>query len=197
MLPIGLKGLQCIPMNCVSPECSNSDTGLPDDTFCVHILQVVTVNIWIIFGLIIPIVLLRRLHVGFQNVKLKEDLAHKYISFYRTRVRSLTTLVTNWLTHWKTRSRLVTWLMWPWRVKMPTQNLLRLLLLLMLVMRIVLATVCYRFGSWGLVIKLNFVQTLSTRFGQDFKLKFRRDFVSILLLILELGLVKVLSLSLI
>ena len=43
--------------------------------------------------------------------------------------------------------------MWPWRVKMPTQNLS---LLLMLVMRIVLATVCCRFGSWGLVIKLNF-----------------------------------------
>ena len=46
--------------------------------------------------------------------------------------------------------------MWPWRVKMPTQNLLMLLLLLMLVMRIVLATVCCRFGSWDLVIKLNF-----------------------------------------
>ena len=43
------------------------------------------------------------------------------------------------------------WLMWPWRVKMPTENLLRLLLLLMLVMRIVLARVCCRFGSWGLV----------------------------------------------
>ena len=46
--------------------------------------------------------------------------------------------------------------MWPWRVNMPTQNLLMLLLLLMLVMRIVLATVCCRFGSWGLVMKLNF-----------------------------------------
>ena len=105
MLPIGLKGLQCIPMNSVSPECSDSDTGLPDDAFCVHILQVVTVNIWIIFfcGLIISIVLLQGMHVGFQNLKLKEDLAHKYISFYRTRVWSLATLVTNWLTH----SRLV------------------------------------------------------------------------------------------
>ena len=41
--------------------------------------------------------------------------------------------------------------MWPWRVKMSTQNLLRLLLLLMLMMRIVLATVCCRFGSWDLV----------------------------------------------
>ena len=44
--------------------------------------------------------------------------------------------------------------MWPWRVKMPTQNRLRLFLLLMLVMRIMLTTVCCRFGSGGLVIKL-------------------------------------------
>ena len=42
--------------------------------------------------------------------------------------------------------------MWLWPLKMPIQNLLRLLLLLM----IVLATVCCRFVSWGLVIKLNF-----------------------------------------
>ena len=42
---------------------------------------------------------------------------------------------------------------------MPTENLLRLLLLLMFVMRIVLATVW--FGSWGLVIKLLF-RLLST-----------------------------------
>ena len=61
-------------------------------------------------------------------------------------------------------------------VKMPTQNLLKLLLLLMLVMRIVLATVCCRFGSWGLVIKLNFCSDFE-HFGQDFlKLKFWRDF---------------------
>ena len=32
--------------------------------------------------------------------------------------------------------------MWPWRVKMPTQNLLRLLLLVMIMLRIMLATVC-------------------------------------------------------
>ena len=50
--------------------------------------------------------------------------------------------LTDWLTHWLTG--------------VPTQNLLRLLLLLMLMIRIVLATVCYRFGSWRLVIKLNF-----------------------------------------
>ena len=46
--------------------------------------------------------------------------------------------------------------MWPWRVKMATQNLLRLLLLLILMVRIVSATVCCRFGSWGLVINVNF-----------------------------------------
>ena len=39
---------------------------------------------------------------------------------------------------------------------MPTQNLFRLLLLLMLMKRIVLVTVCCRFGSWCLVIKINF-----------------------------------------
>ena len=47
-----------------------------------------------------------------------------------------------------------TWLMWPWRVKMPIQNLLGLLLLLMFVMWIMLATVCCRFGDQGLIIKL-------------------------------------------
>ena len=65
--------------------------------------------------------------------------------------------------------------MWPWRVKMPTPNS-RLLLLLVLVMRIVLATVCCRFGSWCLVIKLNFCSDFE-HFGQDFwSWKFRRDF---------------------
>ena len=43
--------------------------------------------------------------------------------------------------------------MWPWRVKMPTQNLLMLYLLLM---RIVLATICCRLWCWGSVKKLNF-----------------------------------------
>ena len=41
----------------------------------------------------------------------------------------------------------------PWRVKMPTQNLLMLQLLLV---RIVLATICCRFWSWCLVKKLLF-----------------------------------------
>ena len=59
---------------------------------------------------------------------------------------------------------------------MPSQNLLRLSLLLMLVMRIGLATVRCRFGSSGLVKKLNFVQTLSTRFGQDFEVEVMAKF---------------------
>ena len=59
--------------------------------------------------------------------------------------------------------------MWPWRVKMPTQNLLRLLLLLMLVTRIVLATVCGRFGSWGLVKKLNFCSDFEHKVWSRFR----------------------------
>ena len=57
--------------------------------------------------------------------------------------------------------------MWRWQLKtcwslltdlidVPPQNLLRLALLLMLMMKIVLATVCCILGSWGLVIKPNF-----------------------------------------
>ena len=64
--------------------------------------------------------------------------------------------------------------MWPWRVKMPTQNMLRLFLLLMLVMRILLATLCCWFGSWGLVIKLNLFRL--SILVKIVNLKFRRDF---------------------
>ena len=42
--------------------------------------------------------------------------------------------------------------MWPWRVKMPTHNLMRLLLVLMLMLRNVLMTVWCRSGSWSLAI---------------------------------------------
>ena len=77
------------------------------------------------------------------------------------------------VTHWLTHSLLFSKLDWCdlWLVKMPTQNLLSLLLLLMLMMRNVLTTVLCSFGSWSLVIKLNFVQTLSTRFGQEFEVE--------------------------
>ena len=61
--------------------------------------------------------------------------------------------------------------MWPWDVKMATQNLLRFLLFLMLILRIMLATVCW-FGSWRLVIKLNFCSDFEHKVGQDFKFKF-------------------------
>ena len=80
--------------------------------------------------------------------------------FHRTRVRSLAMLVTRWLTHSLTHPCLV-------NLIDVTCGLLRLLLLLMLMMRNVLTKVLCRFESWSLVIKLNFVQTLSTRFGQE------------------------------
>jgi len=81
--------------------------------------------------------------------------------------------------------------MWPWRVKMPTQNLLRLLLLLMLEMRIVLATVSCRFRScdFGQTVKLLFrlwahglVKILKLKFRQDLRLAslFSADFVEVM-----------------
>ena len=101
--------------------------------------------------------------------------------------------------------------MWPWRVKMPTQNLLRLLLLLMLIMRIVLATVCCILGSWCLVIKpnfcLDFEHKVWWRFWswsscKIFKLEFGQYFAAdilqrlrswILIEMLKLGLVNILN----
>ena len=95
--------------------------------------------------------------------------------------------------------------MWPWRVKMPTQNLLRLLLLLML------ATVCCILGSWGLVIKPNFCSDfqhkVSSRFwswssGRILKLEFGQYFAAdvlqrlwrwILVKMLKQGLVNILN----
>ena len=64
--------------------------------------------------------------------------------------------LTDWLTDSLTNCRLANLIDVPSGVKMPTLNLLRLLLLLMLMMRIVLATVCCRFGLWRLVLKLHF-----------------------------------------
>ena len=55
--------------------------------------------------------------------------------------------------------------MWPWRVKMPIQNLLRLLLLLM---RILSATICCRFRSWGLVKKLIFCSDFEHKVWSNF-----------------------------
>ena len=71
--------------------------------------------------------------------------------------------------------------MWPWHVKMTTQNLLRLLLLLMLMMRNVLTTVWCKFGRWSLVIKLSFCSDFEhkvSRFGQDFKVDVQARFWS-------------------
>jgi len=101
--------------------------------------------------------------------------------------------------------------MWPWRVKMPTQNLLRLLLLLMLIMRIVLATVCCILGSWCLVIKPNFCSDFEHKVwwrfwswssGKIFKLEFGQYFAAdvlqrlwrwILVKMLKQGLVNILN----
>ena len=55
-------------------------------------------------------------------------------------------------------------------------NLLRLLLFLMLMLRIMLATICYRFGSWRLVLKLNFFRLRAQGLVKILKLKFRQDF---------------------
>ena len=57
---------------------------------------------------------------------------------------------------------------------MPTPNS-RLLLLLVLVMRIMLATVCCRFGNRGLVINLNFCSDFE-HFGQDFEVEVQERF---------------------
>ena len=108
--------------------------------------------------------------------------------------------------------------MWRWQLKtcwslltdlidVPPQNLLRLALLLMLMMKIVLATVCCILGSWGLVIKPNFCSDFEhkvwSRFwcwssGKIFRLAFGQYFAAdvlqrlwswILVEMLKLGLV--------
>ena len=108
--------------------------------------------------------------------------------------------------------------MWRWQLKtcwslltdlidVPPQNLLRLALLLMLMMKIVLATICCILGSWGLVIKPNFCSDFEhkvwSRFwcwssGKIFRLAFGQYFAAdvlqrlwswILVEMLKLGLV--------
>ena len=109
-------------------------------------------------------------------------LENSLFHFYRTRVRSLAMLVTNSVRH----SCLVNLmsgndancLMMSQQLKMPTQNLLRLFLLLMLMMRIVLATVCCRFKSWGLVIKLYFCSDFELKVCQDVEVKVQARFWS-------------------
>ena len=102
-----------------------------------------------------------------------------WVTFDRKQVRSSATLLSNSLTN-----VVETDLMWPWRMKMPNQNLIILLLLLMLMMRNVLATACCRFGSEGLVIKLNFCSDFDHKVWSRFwswssvgilKLKFGQD----------------------
>ena len=60
--------------------------------------------------------------------------------------------LTDWLTHCRSVNLIDVTL----ACEDGNSNLLMLLLLLVLMIGIVLATVCCKFGSWGLVIKLNF-----------------------------------------
>ena len=92
---------------------------------------------------------------------------YSVLYFYQTRDRSLGMLVSNS----RTKSWLVNLIDRPWCVKMPTQNLLRLLLLLMLVMRIVLATVSCTYGSWGLGKKLNFCSDFEHKVWSRFEVE--------------------------
>ena len=107
--------------------------------------------------------------------------------FYRTRVRSLFTLVTNSLTHWLTDS-LTHWLLFSkldwchpgdWRVEMPTQNLLMVAdedrfgnnLLQISTLRFSKKTkLLFRLWVQGLVkiSELKFRQDLQLKFGQFF-----------------------------
>ena len=71
--------------------------------------------------------------------------------------------------------------MWLWHVKMATQNLLKLLLLLRLMMRNVSTTVWCRFGRWTLVTKLSFCSGFKDkvlRFVQDFDVEVQARFWS-------------------
>ena len=66
--------------------------------------------------------------------------------------------------------------MWPWRVKMSTQCLLRLLKLLMLMLRNVLTIVWCRLGRWSLVIKSTFCPDFEHKLWSRLKLRFRHNF---------------------
>ena len=97
--------------------------------------------------------------------------------------------LTNWLTDSLTHSLLFSKLDWcdpgVWRCQLKT--CWGLLLLLMLMMRIVLATVWCILGSWSLVIKPNFCSDFEHKVclrlwnrnsGKTFKLEFRQYFAS-------------------
>ena len=108
-----------------------------------------------------------------------------FLLYYRTWVRSLAMLVINWLTDTVTFSRLDWCDPGVWRCQLKT--CWGLLLMLMLMMRIVLATVWCILGSWSLVIKPNFCSDFEhkvcSRFwcwssGKIFKLEFGQYFAA-------------------
>ena len=90
------------------------------------------------------------------QLKLRQLKLFEIYNQTRNRSLPLATLVRNSMTHWLTNSCLENLLLWHWRVMMPTQYLLRLLLLLTFILRNVLMTVWCRFGDWSLFIKLDF-----------------------------------------
>ena len=83
-------------------------------------------------------------------------------------------LVTHSLTHCNLQY-LLDWCDFGLWLKMPAQNFLMLLMLLMLMLRNVLTTVWSRFWSWGLVeiLYLVFITILKLKFDQDFEVCFR------------------------
>ena len=84
---------------------------------------------------------------------------------FRTRVWSLSTLVTNW---WLINA-FETWLVWLWLLKLPTQTFLMLLVLLVLP--------CVDWGiCWRQFFKLNSGQDFKVRFCRDFEAEFRSGF---------------------
>ena len=93
-----------------------------------------------------------------------------WVTFDRNQVRSSATLLSNSLTN-----VVETDLMWPWRMKMPTQNLLRLLLLLMLMLRIMLQIWELTFGPKA---KLLFRLWAQHKVGQDFEVEVQARFWS-------------------
>jgi len=92
--------------------------------------------------------------------------------------------------------------MWPWRLMMPTQYLLRSSLL---ILRNMLTTVWCRFGSWSFSFEINFcsyVEDFEVEVSARLKIKFVQYFAAdiwsklsgwILVEILKLGLVKILK----
>ena len=93
-----------------------------------------------------------------QFVWMKPKLFRRFelFHYYRTRVRSLAMLVTNWLTDW-----LTDWLLFS-EADVSDEDCVGNSLL--------------QFWSWGLDIKLNFCSDFEHKFGQDFEVEVKGRF---------------------